>query len=94
MTSFPIDLPQEERELQQALAVQRMSAAERGAWLRKEWATAQANAQLFMRRFPQRLGALNFACLAEKNQYDEARELEQALNYAIAEHPSHAASAH
>ncbi len=85
---------QEQRELAQALAVQRMNAQERGVWLSTEWARVQTTAQLFMSRFPSQPGAMSFATLAEKNQHDEQRELMQAAQFSLVATSQHAPSTH
>lgn len=90
MTDSILMTPQEQRELAQALAVQRMNAEQRSEWLRVEWATATANAQLFMSRFPSQPGAISFASLAEKNHHDEQRELRQAAQYSLTATSRHA----
>ena len=94
MVLSPTDSSQASRELLQALAVQRMGSQERAAWWRQELAIVQAHTQFFMDHFPSRPGAVSFSSLAEKNHYDEARELEQALNHAVVSRASHAASSH
>lgn len=83
---------QEQYELKQALEVQGMSATQRGAWLSAEWARVQVTAQLFMSRFPSQPGAMSFATLAEKNAYDERRELMQATQFSLASTSKYAPS--
>jgi hypothetical protein len=75
--------PQEERELAQAILVQHMSPEDRAAWWSKEFAAVQASAQLMMPYFPVRPGAISFATMAEKNRYDEKRELDEAMNHSL-----------
>ena len=65
----------EQRELAQAMVVHRMNAKERGLWLGQQITIVQAQLQLMMQHFPARPGARSFALMAEKNRYDEQREL-------------------
>lgn len=75
---------QAERELQEALRVQNMSPTARWQWLQDTWGRLQdgsaflsANDQLIHH------GARCYATLAEKNRFDEAREIQQALQLPI-----------
>lgn len=75
---------QMERELQEALRVQDMTPAARWQWLQEEWGRLQDSAALLStndQTTPH--AARSYATLSEKNRFDEARELQQALQMPI-----------
>jgi hypothetical protein len=74
------DLTPTERELQEALRVQRMSPSERQDWLGAIWGRLQRQAA-FLYGHPRHSTpqARSFATPDEKNACDEARELDFAL---------------
>ena len=75
---------QAERELQEALRVQGMTSAARWHWLEEEWGRLQDSAALLsINDQPAPHAARSYATLAEKNRFDEDRELEQALQMPI-----------
>lgn len=77
-------LDQESAELAQALRVQAMPAAERGAWLADVWGKVQRSAEAFSANAPNRAPtARSYASFKEKNQFDEARELAFAMHHSI-----------
>ncbi len=76
---------QAEREMQEALRVQLMTPAARFAWLQENWGRLQDSAPLFnfnVQRPP--ATARCYATLEEKNQFDDERELRQALQIRLA----------
>jgi hypothetical protein len=77
---------QVERELQEALRVQGMTPAARWQWLQEVWGRLQDSAaSLSTKDYPVPGAARSYATLMEKNQFDEARELRQALQMSIHE---------
>ena len=76
---------QEERELAEALRFQAMSSQELTQWLRDNWDPLQAQAASFFSYWKPdgEPHAMHFATLAEKNRFDEQREIEQAVRLAI-----------
>ena len=75
---------QDSAELAEALRVQAMPLAERSAWLINVWGKVQRSAQAFSANAPDRAPtARSYASLAEKNQFDEARELAFAMHHSI-----------
>jgi hypothetical protein len=75
---------QEDRELAEALRVQAMGVAERSQWLQTVWGRAQRNAAAFAAHAPELpRTARSYASPDEKNQFDEARELELAMRYSV-----------
>ncbi|MFI5444009.1 hypothetical protein [Polaromonas sp. UC242_47] len=71
---------QADRELQEALRVQSMSPEERFQWLTENWGRLQDSASALFPDLPQRpKTARCYASMEEKNKFDEARELELAL---------------
>lgn len=69
---------QEDRELAEALRVQRMTQGQRGAWLTEVWGSMQRNATAF---YPHQPTARSFATPEEKNKFDDARELDFAVSH-------------
>jgi hypothetical protein len=75
---------QAERELCEALRVQSMTPAARWQWLQDEWGSLQDSAALLsFNAEPAQHAARSYATLIEKNQFDEDRELQQALKMSI-----------
>ena len=75
---------QAERELQEALRVQGMTPAARWLWLQETWGRLQDSATLLSPNDQPVPGAARcYATLDEKNRFDEARELSQALQMPI-----------
>lgn len=75
---------QVERELQEALRVQGMDPAARWLWLQETWGRLQDSAALFAPiAQPMVSAARSYATLEEKNRFDEARELQSALQLPI-----------
>ena len=75
---------QAERELQEALRVQAMSPAQRWQWLQDVWGRLQDSASLISAgRPPAPAAARSYATWEEKNQFDENREIQQALQMPI-----------
>ncbi len=75
---------QAERELQEALRVQGMTPAARWLWLQENWGRLQDGAALVGSDDQATPGAARcYATLEEKNRFDEARELSQALQMPI-----------
>jgi hypothetical protein len=71
---------QAKRELAEALRVQSMSPAERFKWLEQTWGRLQDDATaLFMRTASKKGTSRCFASLAEKNRFDEDREVQAAI---------------
>ncbi|MFZ2123877.1 hypothetical protein [Rhodoferax sp.] len=76
---------QAEREVQEALRVQQMTPVARFVWLQENWGRLQNSAPLFnsnVQRPP--AAARCYATLEEKNRFDDARELKQALQIHLA----------
>jgi hypothetical protein len=68
------------QEIEQAVMVQAMTADERLEWLEKHWGHLQQSANLMLAKLPATpRRARHFVTHAEKNEYDQARELERAL---------------
>ena len=75
---------QAERELQEALRVQDMTPAARWLWLQETWGCLQDSAALLSPNdLPMSSAARSYATWEEKNRFDEARELNQALQMPI-----------
>ncbi len=70
---------QAKRELDEALRVRYMSPRERSAWLRDVWNPLQAQGSALLAGLSVEHGARCFASFAEKNRYDEDRELALAV---------------
>ncbi len=81
---------QAERELQEALRVQVMTPAARWLWLQETWGRLQDSAAfLSPNDLPMPSAARSYATWEEKNRFDEARELNQALQMPLhRQHPS------
>lgn len=75
---------QAERELQEALRVQGMTPAARWLWLQETWGHLQDSAAFLLPNDPSMPGAARcYATLDEKNRFDEARKIRQALQMPI-----------
>lgn len=75
---------QADRERQEALRVQSMSPEERLQWLTENWGRLQDSASSLFSDLPQRPKiARCYASMEEKNKFDEARELELALQRSV-----------
>ena len=75
---------QAERELQEALRVQAMTEQARWLWLQETWGRLQDSAAGLLPVDPSIAGAARcYATLNEKNQFDEEREIRQALQMPI-----------
>lgn len=82
--TFPPPKSQEDRELAQALCVQGMPDAERGKWFAKEWGGVQRRSGLFRAQMPPPSpNARSFATPKEKNAFDEAREIDFAIQHSV-----------
>lgn len=75
---------QEQRELDDALALMRMPPKRRGQALADRYQQLQARADTIMGGQPVAPGVLHFKSLAEKNQHDEDQELQRAIRQARA----------
>ena len=76
---------QNAREVQEALRVQLMAPAARFAWLQENWGRLQNSASLFSASVKHPPAAARcYATLEEKNRFDDARELRQALQIHLA----------
>ncbi len=74
---------QANRELAEALRVQAMTPTERFKWLEDHWGRLQDDATvLFSRTSPQQGTSRCYTSLAEKNRFDEDREIQVAMRYA------------
>ncbi len=84
-TAEEMSTHQEQRELAEALRVQAMMPFERSKWLASRWGELQRQAASFHRDLPPSpvAAARHFATLDEKNQFDEERETERALQLAL-----------
>ncbi len=75
---------QEDRELAEALRVQAMTPPQRSAWLRDVWGRVQRNAAAMNTHAPaHEPTARSYATMDEKNRFDEARELEFAMQHSV-----------
>ena len=75
---------QAERELQEVLRVQAMTPAQRWQWLQDVWGSLQDSASLISASRPQApAAARSYATWEEKNQFDDDREIQQALQMSI-----------
>ncbi len=75
---------QAERELQEALRVQAMTPAQRWQWLQDVWGRLQDSASLLSTSNQPAPGAArSYATWEEKNQFDDDREIQQALQLSI-----------
>jgi hypothetical protein len=75
---------QAEREVQDALLVQGMTPEARWLWLQETWGRLQDSAALLGSDDQPAPGTARcYATLEEKNRFDEARELKQALQMPI-----------
>lgn len=73
---------QVDRELEQALRVQAMSSDERYQWLADHWGRLQDDANvLFAGTLSTQATARCYATPEEKNRFDDAREIEMALQH-------------
>lgn len=78
---------QADRELAEALRVQRMKPNQRGKWLRDSWGRLQEQANSLYAGLPRRsMGAQHFRTLEEKNIADRRTETEFALRVAARQH--------
>ncbi len=67
------------REVEQAVLVQRMAPDERMQWLEEHWGRLQEGANLMLAYLPDTpRRAQHFATHQEKNEVDQAREVERA----------------
>lgn len=72
------------QEVEQAVKVQAMSPDERLLWLEEHWGRLQESANLMLAGLPATpRRALHFTSHSEKNEYDQARELERALQFHV-----------
>jgi hypothetical protein len=70
------------REIEQAVKVQKMAPDERLLWLEEHWGRLQESSNLMLAGLPATpRRARHFATFSEKNEYDQARELERALQF-------------
>ena len=85
-TAHAMSTYQEQREVAEALRVQAMSPAKRSKWLTSSWGALQSQALSFHRdvRDAHAPRAMHFATIEAKNQHDEQRETERALQLALA----------
>ena len=75
---------QESAELAEALRVRAMSASERSAWLENVWGKVQRSASAFSVNRPEHVPtARSYTTFEEKNRFDEARELDFAMQHSI-----------
>jgi hypothetical protein len=69
-------------EIEQAVKVQKMTPDERLLWLEEHWGRLQESSNLMLAGLPATpRRARHFATFSEKNEYDQARELERALQF-------------
>ena len=70
------------KEIEQAVKVQTMTPDERLRWLEENWGRLQESANLMLAGLPERpRRARHFATQSEKNEYDQAREIERARQF-------------
>lgn len=73
------------QEVQEALRVQQMVPTARFAWLEQTWGRLQNDAVVFFTDVQHEpASARCYATLDEKNRFDQARELRQALQIHLA----------
>ena len=71
---------QSERELQEALRVRCMTPAARLVWLQETWGRLQDSSSVLFGNMPSQPGTARcYASPAEKNRFDEEREISRAL---------------
>jgi branched-subunit amino acid aminotransferase/4-amino-4-deoxychorismate lyase len=71
-------------EIEQAVKVQTMTPDERLIWLEEHWGRLQESANLMLAGLPETpRRARHFATFSEKNEYDQARELERARQFQV-----------
>ena len=69
-------------EILEALRVQSLSPDERFRWLQNEWGRLQDDATLLFSATTEQAGTSRcFTSFAEKNRFDEDREIMEALRY-------------
>jgi hypothetical protein len=76
-----MDQHQIDREVQEALRVKAMSPEEYGYWLEHTWGKMQRDAAIFRPVIPVRHAVRHYSSWEEKNAFDDAREIEEALLY-------------
>jgi hypothetical protein len=71
---------QADREVQEALRVAAMPPAEHFLWFKENWGRLQDNASVIFAGVERKGGdARCYTSMEEKNRFDEAREIERAL---------------
>jgi hypothetical protein len=74
---------QAEREVREALRIELMSPEERYQWLTENWGRLQDAATELLAGKQCLPTARHYCSMEEKNRFDEERELQNALQYAI-----------